>query len=112
MKTILFCLTILAVAHLSYAAVSINGGVNLGQFAPHDDLVTETFNDDFYFEGFVAFEGDNGLELLLSLGRYSDTSHHPDDLGFDAALKVTPFSADVCYLFFRVPTSDPTSVPV
>ena len=99
MKKIIFCLTILSLSQISYASVNINFGLDLGQFKPENDLVTETFDDDFYFNGSVGIENERGLELLLGLGHYSEISHHPDDEGLDAKISLTPLLTDLLYYF-------------
>jgi hypothetical protein len=99
MKKIILCLTILSLSQISYASINIHFGLDLGQFSPENDLVTETFDDDFYFNGSVGIEGDRGLELLLGLGHYSDISHHPEDEGRDAKISITPLLTDLLYNF-------------
>jgi hypothetical protein len=99
MKKIILSLAILSFAQISFASLNFHFGLDLGQFSPEDDLVTETFDDDFYLSGSVGIEGDMGLELLVGLGRYSDISHHPEDEGFDAKITITPLYTDLLYNF-------------
>lgn len=100
MRILIVCLAVLFYTPIVFAAEGLHLGVDLGMLKPHDDLVTETFSDDFYIEGFLGYENAMGLELRLGLGNYSESSHHPDDEGFGTKISITPLHVDLVYHFF------------
>ena len=100
MRIIIVCLIVLFYAPMGFASEGIHLGMDLGMLKPHDDLVTETFSDDFFIDGFLGYESAMGLEIRLGLGHYSEYSHHPDDEGFDTKLRITPLYVDLIYNFF------------
>jgi len=100
MKITIVCLAVLLHASMVVAGEGIHLGMDLGMLKPHDDLVTETFSDDFYIDGFLGYESAMGLEIRLGLGHYSEYSHHPDDEGFNTKISITPLHVDLIYNFF------------
>lgn len=100
MRIILVCLIVLFHAPMVIAGEGLRLGADLGMLQPHDDLVTETFSEDFYIDGFLGYESAMGLELRLGLGNYSESSHHPDDEGFGTKISITPLHVDLIYHFF------------
>ncbi|WP_419660836.1 uncharacterized protein Dvar_12420 [Desulfosarcina variabilis str. Montpellier] len=100
MRIIVLCLAVLLHSPMVLAAEGVHLGVDLGMLKPHDDLVTETFAEDFFIDGFLGYESAMGLEIRLGLGHYSEHSHHPADEGFDTKISITPLHMDLFYNFF------------
>jgi len=94
----------LALVFIFYSTTAAAGWVdfqlNGGIFDPQDKKVQETFGKDLLFWGALGVtDSSTGLGFRGSLGRYSNFSHHPNDIGTGTQINVTPLKASVLWHF-------------